>query len=128
MTPARTLTIIAGQMRRRRPAYVAAAVLAAALLVSGPAESQTPAASIVASDNAFKTASGDPANVTIAPGGRVDFAYPTGSNAHNVVFTGNAPPTSCTTTAGPAATNEALPAMPSTQGWAGHCEFGTFGT
>ncbi len=111
-----------------RAACAGAAVVAAGLLVGGPAKSQTPAPfSIVASDNVFKTDAGDPADVTILPGGRVDFAYPSGDSRHNVRFTGELP-ASCTSSAGPAATRSALPTAPSPAGWAGRCEFGTFGT
>ena len=116
-------------MRRRRPAYLAAAVLAGALLVTGPAESQTPRPfSIVASDNAFKTDSGGPADVTILAGGYVDFAYPTGGTRTTSRSSGTFRRRTARAPPGRAATKSALPAAPSQQGWAGRCEFGTFGT
>src|SRR6201999_3138731 len=60
-------------------------------------------AAILVTDTGFMGASGsDPADhsVTITPGGKVSFSYPSGTGLHNVAFIG-AQPTSCRQTAGP---------------------------
>jgi plastocyanin len=114
---------------RKRYAPLVVAAGFAGLLIAGPARSEAPAtASIVAADEPIRweTATGGAPNVTIAAGSGVDFAYPTGSSKHNLVFT-TAQPSSCTQTAGPASTG-AVPALPSPAslgdaGWAGTCTF-----
>lgn len=109
-----------------------AAGVGVALVVAGvaPVAAAPPStASIEAYDRGFR----DPANpnqtqVTIAVGGTVSFAYPTGNDFHNVVFDASQP-TSCTQTAG---TNSGavppLPANGDVAGWAGSCQFNTPGT
>src|SRR3954467_2161390 len=85
-------------------------------------------ANIVAYDFGFEDAPGSRHNtVTIAPGGTVDFGYPTGTNFHNVDF--DVDPTSCTQTAGANfGPVPPLPAAPQRPGWAGNCRFDTPGT
>jgi plastocyanin len=84
--------------------------------------------SVVATDNAFSLAAGGPANVTVAAGGSVGFAYPAGANMHNVVFLGAAP-AGCSALTGPAAgTTGPLPMNPSPPGWSGTCSFTAPGT
>jgi len=113
--------------RRRCPAYVAVAVLAA-LLVPAPADSQAPTlASIMAADNVFTTDTGGAPNVTIVAGGHVNFAYFMGRNNHSVVFTGPLP-SICGISTGPPGTSVALPSIPSPAGWEGGCEFESPGT
>ena len=100
------------------------------LLIGAPAHGQdTPAAAIVASDFAFKTSGGAAANVTVAPGSSVSFAYPAGEAMHNVVFAGPQP-SSCRQTqpAGSGLTSAPLPATPSAPGWQGDCTFTAAGT
>ena len=118
-TIARILTREAGESvpgeamrpRKRHLPFVGVVFIAAAagaLLAGGAAEGQAPAAAaIVAHDNFFRTIAGGPAAVTIAPGGHVDFAYPSGDSAHNVVFTGMKPSV-CGISEGPAAGEAAL--------------------
>ncbi len=71
--------------------------------------------------------------VTIAPGGTVEFAYPSTANSHNVVFgdpnTGEGPqPASCTQTGGLVlGAVPPLPAFPFNS-WDGTCTFNTPGT
>jgi plastocyanin len=81
--------------------------------------------------NAFDFGFENPAthtnSVTIAAGGSVVFAYPTGGNAHNVDF-GDAQPSACTQTAGINSGAVRLPALPGGQGWIGTCRFDTPGT
>jgi len=111
------------RLRLRHLSVVVVVAGLGALVSGGAAEGQAPAtASIVVADNSFKTAAGGSPNVTIAPGGRVDFSFPTGSNPHNVKFTGPLP-SACTATQGAAASASALPALPSDQPWAGFCDF-----
>ena len=82
--------------------------------------------------NAFDFGFENPAthtnSVTIAAGGSVVFAYPTGGTFHNVDFS-DAQPSACTQTAG---TNSGavppLPALPGGQGWTGICRFDAPGT
>jgi plastocyanin len=120
------------RMRGGYLAVVAAGVAGVVLLAGGSAQSQTSTASIVASDFAFNAAGGGPANVTIVQGGQVDFAYPSGTNQHNVVFTGPTQPL-CTQTAGTASTGQ-VPPLPNPYttaggpGWAGQCKFQSAGT
>ena len=99
------------------------------LLIGAPAHGQgAPAAAIVASDFAFKTAAGATANVTVAPGSTVSFAYPSGDEMHNVVFTGPQP-SSCRQLQPPSGLASApLPATPSGPGWQGDCTFAAEGT
>lgn len=99
------------------------------LLIGAPAHGQgAPAAAIVASDFAFKTGAGATANVTVAPGSTVSFAYPSGDEMHNVVFTGPQP-SSCRQLQPPSTLSSApLPATPSGPGWQGDCTFAAEGT
>jgi plastocyanin len=135
-----SVTAIDDVRRSRRPALLegggsqplVAAVLAlaavAALLAAAPARAQAPgSAAIFAEDDAFRTASGGPADVTIAAGGHVDFSYFSGNSRHNVVFTA-ARPSVCGISEGPAGTTAALPEQPSPASWAGGCDFDTPGT
>lgn len=67
-------------------------------------------------------------SVTIAAGGSVLFAYPTGGNVHNVDFI-DAQPSACTQTAGAnSGAVPPLPSLPGGQGWTGMCRFDTPGT
>lgn len=92
------------------------------LLIGAPARSQAiPAASIVASDFAFKTAAGGAPAVTVAAGSTVAFSYPAGDSAHNVVFTGPQP-SSCDVTGAPGPAPP-LPPQPAAPGWSGECTF-----
>ena len=88
-------------------------------------------ASIVAFDNGFRDGSqADPADntVEIAPGGTVSFAYPTGSQSHNVHFDA-AQPSSCTQSTGILITaGPPLPAFAQPAGWSGECTFTAAGT
>lgn len=119
------------RQRKRHLPFVGVVFIAAAagaLLAGGAAEGQAPAAAaIVAGDNFFRTIAGGPAAVTIAPGGHVDFAYPSGDSAHNVVFTGMKPSV-CGISEGPAAGEAALPAKASPPSWAGGCDFTAAGS
>jgi plastocyanin len=118
-----------GAVRVRKghlPFVVAAAAIGGLLLAGGAAESQAPT-SIVAQDFAFKTAAGGTAAVTIAPGGSVDFSYPSGGSQHDVVFTGSVQP-ACTQSAGSSTgAVPPLPHLPASAGWAGRCTFVTPG-
>jgi plastocyanin len=111
------------RLRARHPVLVVAVALGG-LLIAAPARSEAPAtASIVASDFAFKSYDGSPANVTIAAGGAVGFSYSSGASTHNVVFTGAAP-SQCQGTSGPASGSRGpVPLSPSGPGWSGNCRF-----
>ena len=103
-----------------------ALALAGALLVGGPAQSQTTVGILATDPYAFKTLDGGPATVTVAAGSTVAFSQG-GSLKHNVVFK-TAQPT-CTQTAG--ANSGAVPPLPheaSTDAWAGTCTFTSPGT
>jgi hypothetical protein len=64
--------------------------------------------------------------VTVDAGATVDFSYPTGISAHNVVFAGN--PTSCVQRTGVVITTAPpLPAFSQPAGWSGECTFATPG-
>jgi plastocyanin len=81
--------------------------------------------SFTASDFAF-TAAGGGNTVTIAPGGTVSFAYPSGSNEHNVDFGSGPQPTSCMV--GGQSQSPPIPSVPTAPGWSGNCTFDTPGT
>ncbi len=106
----------------------------AAVLVLAPASAVAEAPPLSGTINAVDLAFVNPATgqnkVVIAPGGTVDFAYPSGGTTHNVAFTGAAP-SACTQTAGTdSGAVPPLPAVPTAAGWAGNCRFdaeGTFG-
>ena len=87
-----------------------------------------PTATINAFDFGFENPATHTNTVTIAAGGSVVFAYPTGGNFHNIDFS-DAQPSACTQTAG-ANTGAVppLPALPGGQGWTGMCRFDTPGT
>src|SRR5689334_18331331 len=92
------------------------------------AEAPPSTGSINAVDTAWRNPVTNQNKVVIAPGGSVDFAYPSGASSHNVVFTGPAP-TSCEQTAGAnSGAVPPLPANPSGPGWAGKCKFDTEAT
>lgn len=93
-------------------------------------------AGIVAHDESSPTpknwfqdaSSADPADnsVTVNKGSTVDFSYPAGASAHNVVFT--TAPTSCVQKTGVAITQAPpLPAYSQPPGWSGECTFDTPG-
>jgi plastocyanin len=120
----------------RRTRYLSFIVIAGigALLMGGPAESQTPAVpSIVGSPtaNVWSTADGGAPDVTITAGGTVNFSYvgATVNRRHNVNFTA-AQPTSCTQTEGAASTGPVppLPNPATKDHWAGYCTFAAPGT
>ncbi len=122
-------------MRRRYVPLIAVAGIGA-LVLGGPAESQTTAPpSIVGSPiaNVWNTADGGVADVKIQAGGRVDFSYvgatPPSTRRHNVRFTA-AQPTSCTLTTGTPSTGPEppLPNPASNQPWAGYCTFAAAGS
>lgn len=101
-----------------------------AVLVPAVAVAEAPPSTgtINAVDTAWENPATGQNKVVIAPGGTVDFAYPSGGSIHNVVFNG-ASPTRCTQTAGPSSGPvPPLPATPSGPGWAGTCEFNAEGT
>lgn len=92
------------------------------------AEAPPLAGTINAVDTAWKDPATGKSSVVIAPGGTVDFSYPSGGTSHNVVFSG-ASPTSCTQTAGAnSGAVPPLPATPTAAGWAGSCKFDMEGT
>jgi hypothetical protein len=88
-------------------------------------------ASIVAYDNGFTDGGqADPLDntVEIAPGGTVSFAYPMGSQQHNVVFNA-AQPSSCVQSSGlNVGPVPPLPAFAVPAGWSGECTFNAAGT
>jgi plastocyanin len=109
--------------KRLLPFVVAAGI--GAFLIGGPAHSQTPAASVVASGT---TNTFSPSSVTIATGGTVDFTYPTGTKLHNVSFT-SMQPALCQLTTGPTpGPGTPLPKTPAPAPWAGTCTFAAAGT
>jgi plastocyanin len=105
-------------------------VVAAVALVPAAAIAEAPPliGAIKAVDFDWTNPAGGGNEVVIAPGGTVEFSYPSGGNAHNVVFEGAAP-TSCTQTAGPGSGGvPPLPGVPTAAGWAGDCKFDVEGT
>lgn len=102
--------------RRHLPLILALGV--AAWLIPALAGAVPPPAtgSFIAVDNAFNAAGGG-STVTIAPGGKVTFAYPSGASRHNAVFTGKSP-SACT---------PPLPGAPTGPGWASTCTFTDLG-
>lgn len=121
--------IVPVRLRSLRPSALVAAVALAALLAPAPAAGQAPPtlANVYATDFAFTTDGGRPADVTIAAGGHVNFTYFMGNSLHNVVFP-RARPTVCGISEGPAGTTAALPSVPSPPGWEGGCDFDVAGT
>src|SRR5687767_10091896 len=91
---------------------VLAAVLAAAASAAlAPASAHADGA-FTATDNAW-TAAGGGTTVTIAPGERVSFGYPSGMSLHNAQFAA-LQPSGCT---------PALPSDPAAPGWSSLCTF-----
>jgi plastocyanin len=116
------------RVRGRHPVLLVAAAFGV-LLIAAPARSEAPfTASIVASDDAFKSYDGSAANVTIAAGGAVGFSYSSGSHQHNVVFTGAAPAQCQATSGPPSGSRGPVPVSPSGPGWSGNCRFDNAGT
>jgi plastocyanin len=116
---------------RPRKRYLLSAVVVAVLgaaLLGDPAHGQAlTSAAIVASDFQFSAIDGGPPNVIVAAGGNVDFAYPTGTSSHNVVFAGKQP-SACAISQGPDSGSKApLPSAPTGPGWAGGCRFDVAG-
>ncbi|MDA0182327.1 plastocyanin/azurin family copper-binding protein [Solirubrobacter phytolaccae] len=68
----------------------------------------------------------DDNSVTIKVGEKVDFAYPTGFNVHNVKFDTN--PSSCVQRTGNVRPAPPLPQGVEGPGWSGECTFNTAGT
>jgi len=119
--------------RRHWPWLACLAVAAAGVLPAlarGEAK-RSADASIVAYDNGFTDGGqADPLDntVEIAPGGTVSFAYPMGSQQHNVVFNA-AQPSSCVQSSGlNVGPVPPLPAFAVPAGWSGECTFNAAGT
>ena len=128
LTGVASVSVLVGRMRQR----VGLLALTVAGLVLVPPAALAEAPPLTGTINAVDTAWKDPAtgksSVVIAPGGTVDFSYPSGGTSHNVVFSGAAP-TSCTQTAGAnSGAVPPLPATPTSAGWAGNCKFDAEGT
>ena len=101
---------------------------AATAVVPSLAQTASTPPTITAADFKFEGPDGGPPTVTIAVGGSVQFAYPTGSSRHNVDFWAGGP-TSCAQTAGASSGPvPPLPASPTAPGWSGTCEFDSAGT
>lgn len=115
---------------RSRVIRFAAAALLIGVAVGGSemagAQGQTP--SVIAHDYYFQAPDGSrtPASVTIASGGAVSFAYPSGSNQHDVHFTGGPAAPSCTGSQG-AFDSSGQSATPQGPGWSGTCTFSAAG-
>lgn len=117
-----------GRAKRRRAWVAGIAVVAVLAPAVAVAEAPPLTGTINAVDIAWENPATGQGKVTIAPGGTVDFSYPSGGTIHNVAFSG-ASPTSCTQTAGPSSgAVPPLPATPSGPGWAGSCKFDAEGT
>jgi plastocyanin len=114
---------------KSRFAWVAGIAVVAVLVPAvAVAEAPPSTGTINAVDIAWENPATGQSKVVIAPGGTVNFSYPSGGTIHNVVFNG-ASPTSCTQTAGPnSGPAPPLPATPSGPGWAGTCNFDAEGT
>jgi len=85
-------------------------------------------ASFTARDLSWEVTGTAAHQATIAMGGTVSFAYPSGASAHNADF-GASAPSACTQTAG--ASSGAVPPLPASAtgpGWTGTCTFTTAGT
>jgi plastocyanin len=111
-------------------------LLSAALLASvlAPAAAQAQAPPLTAGFTAVDVTSanhqwyvtGTTSNTaTIATGGTVTFAYPSGTSIHDAAFTAAAKPSSCTP---PLGATFATPAAPARAPWATSCRFDTPGT
>jgi plastocyanin len=101
---------------------------AVALPAFAPGDAPPSTASFTAQDYAWHVTGGSATSVTIAVGGTVAFAYPSGASTHNADFSGTAP-SSCTQTAGAGSGSvPPLPAYPTAPGWTGSCRFDTPGT
>ncbi|WP_028065918.1 cupredoxin domain-containing protein [Solirubrobacter soli] len=108
------------------------AALVASVLVPATAQADAPpltagfTAVDVTSANHQWYATGTTSNTaTIATGGTVTFAYPTGTSIHDAAFTAAAKPTSCTP---PLGATFATPAAPARAPWTTSCRFDTPGT
>lgn len=112
-----------GRNRRRLLSSLALAAFAVLAPAAAVAEAPPLSGAINAVDASWRNPATNQSKVVIAPGGTVDFAYPSGGTVHNVVFTGPAP-TSCEQTAGVnSGAVPPLPASPAGPGWAGKCKF-----
>jgi plastocyanin len=101
---------------------------AVALPALAPGDAPPSSASFIARDFSWEVDGGSATSVTIAVGGTVAFAYPSGAYRHNADFS-NTPPSSCTQTAGvDSGPVPPLPAHPTTHGWSGTCSFDAPGT
>lgn len=94
---------------------IAGALLAAAVGADGASPTAT-TASFTAQDYQWSVSGSSATSATIAVGGTVTLAYPTGSSAHDATFA--TAPTSCT----------GLPDQPTGPGWSATCTFATPGT
>jgi plastocyanin len=117
-------------MRRRIVLMVVAGLIGGLLatipVLTASATSTLPmTASFTASDFQW-TADGGGNSVNIAPGGTVQFSYPSGGSEHNVDFRPGALPTSCT--ANGTAQSPPVPSLPTGPGWTATCTFNTAGT
>jgi len=101
---------------------------AAALPTLAAGDGPPASASYTAVDNLWVLAGSSGTRATIATGGTVSFAYPSGANTHDVVFP-SVQPTSCAMTAGTSGGPvPPLPDPPQGPGWAGTCTFTVPGT
>ncbi len=110
----------------RKLACLAALVAATALPALALGEPGRAPARINAIDYAFQSPDTGESTVTINAGDTVTFAYPTGTNVHNVVFV-SGQPASCTLD-GSGSQAAPLPSDPTSAGWSGSCRFTTPGT
>lgn len=119
-------------MRLRRLSLPIAGALGAALaVVPGLAAGSAPSsASFTAYDYGWMAnGSVTSTKATIAQGGTVTFAYPSGISEHNADFGSGPKPSSCTQSAGPSSGSvPPLPHQATHAGWAGTCTFNSPGT
>jgi plastocyanin len=107
-------------------ALVASALAPAVALADVPPLTAGFTAVDVTSANHQWYATGTTSNTaTIATGGTVTFAYPTGTSLHNAAFTAAAKPTSCTPALG---ATLATPTPAARAPWTAACRFDTAGT
>jgi plastocyanin len=107
-------------------ALVASLVVPASALADAPPLTASFTATDVTSANHQWYVTGTTSNTaTIATGGTVTFAYPTGTSLHNAAFTATAKPTSCTPALG---ATFATPTPAARAPWTASCRFDEAGT
>jgi plastocyanin len=112
-----------------RFSYLLASALAASALLPAAAHAQSTASftatDVTSANHQWYVTGTTSTTATIAQGGTVTFAYPTGTSLHNAAFNTASKPTSCTPALG---ATFAVPTPAGRAPWSASCRFDTPGT